>query len=256
MKTRRMIFSLTLVLFASITSIVWAQQTEPTYKEIRYSDKYERSVLDIWTVKSDKPAPLVVYFHGGGFRAGDKRLFNRSPFLKRFHPKGVAFATVNYPFLKHTNNDYAAIIEHTAKAIEYLRDNAAKYNVDSNRVSVMGTSAGALISCYLGHGAETPVQSVFAHQQPMGTWILTIPSLKKNGPPIIVYNSSSPSDRVHHPDNATAVQKVCNKLGVTCEVYGTKRSGLPELPDGEDIHDAVMKLFYKSWKMTFPIEPR
>ena len=45
---------------------------EPTHANLRYSKDYDRSVLDLWTVKSSKPTPLVVYFHGGGFNHGDK----------------------------------------------------------------------------------------------------------------------------------------------------------------------------------------
>ncbi|MGH9339313.1 MAG: hypothetical protein ACRD1R_06950, partial [Acidobacteriota bacterium] len=33
---------------------------------------HERNVLDFWQAGSSKTAPLVVYIHGGGFRAGDK----------------------------------------------------------------------------------------------------------------------------------------------------------------------------------------
>ena len=239
-----------------IGSVAALQAAEPNHKDVRYSKKYERSVLDVWTVESDKPAPLVVYFHGGGFKAGDKKVFYRSQFIKKYHPKGVAFATVNYPFLKHTNNSYAAIMSHAAEAIKHLGSNAKKYNIDKKRISVTGSSAGALISCYLGHGSKMPIQSVFAHQQPMGTPQLVIPILRKNGPPFILFNSSGPSDRVHHPDNATAVEKRCKQIGVFAKAYGSKQSGLAEVPKGQDIHDIVMKLFYKSWKLPHPDEKK
>lgn len=224
------------------------------HKDVRYSDEYERSVMDIWTVVSDKPAPLVVNFHGGGFKAGDKRGFARSPLIRKYHSQGVAFATVNYPFLKHTGNDYFKILEHTAEAIKFLQSNAKKYNIDANRISVMGSSAGALISCHLGHAKKLSVASVYAFQQPTGTPRLTVPRLRKDGPPIVIYNRSGTNDRVHHPDNAAAVHKRLQSLGVYSEVYGVKGSGLPEIPEGKNIHDIVMQVFYKSWKLPFPDE--
>ena len=113
--------------------VATAHGAEPTHKDVRYSKKYERSVLDIWTVKSDKPAPLVVNFHGGGFTRGDKKGFYRSPFIKKYHPKGVAFATVNYPFREHTGNSIMAILQHTAEAIKFLATNARKYNIDRGK---------------------------------------------------------------------------------------------------------------------------
>ena len=62
MKKRVGVFTVIVVLAGTVFA---ARAAEPTHNDVRYSKKYERSVLDIWTVKSDKPAPLVVYFHGG-----------------------------------------------------------------------------------------------------------------------------------------------------------------------------------------------
>gem|GEM_PF-293648 len=225
-------------------------------KDVRYSDKYKRSVMDIWTVKSEKPVPLVVNFHGGGFKVGDKRRFGRSGLLKKYHSQGVAFASANYPFLEHVNNNYFEILEHTAEAIKFLQANAGKYNIDPDRISVMGASAGALIACHLGHAEKLSVTSVYAREQPTGTPLLTVPRLRKDGPPIVVYNRSGTSDRLHHPKNAVAVQRRCESLGVFCEAYGVEGSGLSKIPQGQNIDDIVMKVFYESWKLPFPGEKK
>lgn len=56
---------------------------------------HERNVVDLWKAKSDKPAPLVVFIHGGGFRAGDKT--NLSPVLLDLClGRGVSVAAINY----------------------------------------------------------------------------------------------------------------------------------------------------------------
>ena len=246
-----------LAMFAMVIGpVVAAHAAEPTHKDVRYSKKYERSVMDIWTVKSGKPAPLVVMFHGGGFKRGDKGSWRKSPFIREYRPKGVAFAAVNYPFREHTNGSVPVILRHTAEAIKFLVANARKYNIDGRRISVMGSSAGALISGHLGHGAKMPIRSVFAIQQPIGTPQLIIPILRRGGPPTVVYNSSGPSDRVHHPDNARLVHEKCRKVGIYSELYGSKKSGLPELPEGEKLHDVVMRVFYKTWKLPHPDEEK
>ena len=54
---------------------------QPTHADVRYGE-HERNVLDLYLAKSDKPTPLVLYIHGGGFRGGDKRTLNvRAAFL-------------------------------------------------------------------------------------------------------------------------------------------------------------------------------
>ena len=82
----------------------------------------------------------------------------------------------------------------------------------------------------------------------MGTPLLTIPYLRKGGPPIFVYNRSGRNDQVHHPDNALFVKKKCEQLGVECIAYGVKGSGLPVLPEGQNVSDLAMEFFRKSWK--------
>ena len=89
--------------------ICFGQQLPPTHPDLRYSKEYERSTLDLWVVKGKESAPLVVYFHGGGFKFGDKALFHRSSALRKYHPRGVAFASVNYPYLKQVGQDYLKI---------------------------------------------------------------------------------------------------------------------------------------------------
>ena len=42
------------------------------YVNVRYG-KSKKQTLDFWQVKSDKPCPVVIYMHGGGFDNGTKR---------------------------------------------------------------------------------------------------------------------------------------------------------------------------------------
>jgi len=138
--------------FVALNSQVQSQK--PTKTDVRYSKDFERSILDLWLAESKKPTPLVVNFHGVGFRVGDKRIFTKSPILKKNFPDGVSFASVNYPYVQQVDGNYFKILEHCAQSIEFLKKNAKEYNIDTNRISIMGNSAGALITCYLGHAKK------------------------------------------------------------------------------------------------------
>lgn len=43
----------------------------PDLAEVKYGP-HARNVLDLWKARSDRPTPLVVFIHGGGFRGGSK----------------------------------------------------------------------------------------------------------------------------------------------------------------------------------------
>ena len=226
-----------------------AKSPTPTHPDVKYSEQYERSVLDFWKAESETPAPLVVYFHGGGFTQGDKAHLARSTMLATYYPKGVSFASVNYPFLQHTGNDFAAILRHTAAAMKFLGSKATEWNIDPKRIAVAGTSAGALISEYLAYGTKLPIRAVYATLQPMGTDAMILPLIGKGGPPIVVYNFTGPDDQIHHVSYAKRVGERCKKVGVPCEVWGTEANGLPTLPDEESMDAHVMAIFYKAWKL-------
>lgn len=54
-------------------SALCAQNTlpVPTHANVSYGT-HERHVLDFWQAKSEKPAPLLIFIHGGGWAGGEK----------------------------------------------------------------------------------------------------------------------------------------------------------------------------------------
>src|SRR5215470_20444028 len=70
----------------------------PTAANLAYG-KHERQVLDFWQAKSDKPTPLVLYIHGGGWQGGDKSGLSGAA-IKRYLDAGISVAAINYRFVK------------------------------------------------------------------------------------------------------------------------------------------------------------
>src|SRR5262245_3503179 len=50
-----------------------ASSTPPDMTNVVYGSDPKFNVIDLWKAKSDKPTPLVIFIHGGGFGGGDKR---------------------------------------------------------------------------------------------------------------------------------------------------------------------------------------
>jgi acetyl esterase/lipase len=117
----------------------------PDHENIPYGP-HERNVLDIWLAKSDKPTPFVIYYHGGGFRGGDKRTI-QPQLLDGLLKAGVTVAAANYRLTDTA--PYPAQMHDCARALQFLRLHAADYNLDPTRVGATGGSAGAGISQWL-----------------------------------------------------------------------------------------------------------
>ena len=124
----------------------------PTHADVRYGE-HERNVLDLYLPQpgpeSDtpgKPAPLVLYIHGGGFQGGDKRTLNPNE-ARAYLAQGWAVAAINYR-LTNTAPAPAAYLD-CARALQFLRHNAKKWNLDPTLVASTGGSAGAGTSLWI-----------------------------------------------------------------------------------------------------------
>ena len=118
---------------------------KPDHADVKYGP-HERNVFDLWLAKSDAPTPLVIYYHGGGFRAGDKRSINRM-LLARLLEGGVSVAAANYRLSRTA--PFPAPMHDSARALQFIRHHAKEYNLDPARVGATGGSAGAGISMWL-----------------------------------------------------------------------------------------------------------
>lgn len=107
---------------------------------------HERNVIDVWRPKSDKPTPVVIWIHGGGFVAGDKRHYIPS-MAQRCLDEGMAFASMNYRY--STQAPFPGPMLDAARAVQYVRHHAAKWNIDPTRIAVSGGSAGAGMSLWV-----------------------------------------------------------------------------------------------------------
>jgi arylformamidase len=90
-------------------------------------------------------APLVVGVHGGGWHRGDKARFTGDK-ASVFNEQGWAFASVNYrltdpavtPAVRYPTHN-----EDVATAVGRLVDHARRYDLDPDRLALLGHSAGA-----------------------------------------------------------------------------------------------------------------
>ena len=108
-----------------------------------------RQKLDLYLPRNPAAAklPLVVFIHGGGWKAGDKASGQGN--LMRFVTTGLyAGASVGYRLTSEAQ--WPAQIHDCKAAIRWLRANAAQHGFDPEKIAVWGTSAGGHLVSMLG----------------------------------------------------------------------------------------------------------
>jgi acetyl esterase/lipase len=90
--------------------------------------------------------PCIVVIHGGGWAAGNRNAHNNVTW--QFATKGYVSATISYRFAP--KYPFPAQVQDVKAAIRFLRGNAAKFNLDPQRIGAVGFSAGAHLSMMLG----------------------------------------------------------------------------------------------------------
>src|SRR5215469_7371693 len=93
-------------------------------------------------VRPDKPMPVVVYLHGGGWRG------HKGKTGTRFASRG--FFGVVVDFRPSDEAPFPAQLEDVKCAIRFLRAKAKEFHIDTARIAVWGDSSGGHIAALLG----------------------------------------------------------------------------------------------------------
>lgn len=112
-------------------------------RDISYGD-HSLQVLDLHLPKqkNSKKLPVILFVHGGAFVRGDKSdhiIFdNVLNFFTRFN-----FIGVNINYRLAPKNKWPSGANDIAQSLEWIHNNADTYNIDKNKIFLMGHSAGA-----------------------------------------------------------------------------------------------------------------
>jgi acetyl esterase/lipase len=122
---------------------------DPSYKDLVYAAISETQKLDLYIpTTGDGPFPVVIMVHGGGFMFGDKADGAGLTGVDQLLAAGYAVASINYRLSGEAI--YPAQIYDAKAAVRFLRANAAKYNLNSDKFGAWGASAGGNLVSLLG----------------------------------------------------------------------------------------------------------
>jgi len=104
----------------------------------------QRLALDLHLPKGIKNPPLVVWIHGGGWRAGSRKRVH----LQELANHGFAIASISYRFTEKAI--FPAQIHDCKAAIRWLRANAERFGYQADWIAVAGSSAGGHLALLVG----------------------------------------------------------------------------------------------------------
>ena len=153
--------------------LLFPAEAAPVSPEVRRDVVYAEVdglmlALDLHLPKTPQRGPLIVWVHGGAWRAGSKKDMP----LGRLVEDGFAVASLDYRL--STVARFPAQVHDIKAAIRFLRAKSGELGIDARRVVIAGSSAGghlaALVGVTNGHaelegkvgvtGASSDVQAI------------------------------------------------------------------------------------------------
>lgn len=142
-----------------------APQHIQVYNNIPYMHTPELS-LDLYQpahVAQDKPRPVIVWIHGGGWISGDKE--HARGYFKRLADAGYNVVSVQYQFAPEAI--YPTQLHQINQAIAYIQSHAKKYHLNVQQIFLAGDSAGANMASHYASFVSNPAYAQSQDFQPV-----------------------------------------------------------------------------------------
>lgn len=152
---RHIILSLIVTLCA--TSVAWGQGSlqKQTYAyAVEQSDTLR---LDHYVAKVEGKRPCVIFLFGGGFSAGERSEQADLPYFEHLLDRGFDVVAIDYrlgmknctssgfmDFVKAMQHSINIAVEDLFRATNFILDNAAEWQIDTENIVISGSSAGAI----------------------------------------------------------------------------------------------------------------
>ena len=161
------ILPLFFVMATSFSSLGADAHRAESFNDIEYSRVDGQSLfMDASLPSSAEKTPAVILVHGGGWIAGSRRL-DVQPLFKPLSNSGFAWFSIDYRLASDVSQ-FGVAIDDVEQAVRYVRTHASEFNVDPNRIALIGESAGGQLAAMaaLRAGPEASVRAVVALYSP------------------------------------------------------------------------------------------
>lgn len=120
-------------------------RTGVIYSQIVGDRQLTQLRMNLLIPRNNVKKPAIIYFPGGGFTTADHGKFSEMRFA--LAKAGFVVASAQY---RTVPNLFPALIEDAKSAVRFLRANADRFGIDSDKIGVLGDSAGGYVVQMLG----------------------------------------------------------------------------------------------------------
>lgn len=202
-----------------------SELAESNMMNIKYGANAAQSV-DVYLPagRTSEKTNTIIFIHGGSWNAGDKSDFNPDITSIRSQLNDYAIFNINYR-LAGPQARFPAQMEDIQSAIDFIKSKAGEYNINAEKIALIGASAGAhlallhaykhntsgsvkavidlfgpsdLVTLYNNHPVPAASQPVL--QNLLGTTPTANPTLYAEASPINFVTAQSPATLILHGD--------------------------------------------------------
>jgi len=121
-------------------------------------------LLDACQPDGDGPFPAIIIVHGGGW-IGGHREYSVQPLFDPLTKSGFAWFSISYRLATNVMQ-LGVAVQDVQTAVDHVRANARAYNIDPDRIAILGESAGAHLASLAVERSPKDVAAIVALYPP------------------------------------------------------------------------------------------
>ena len=192
---------------------LFGQVKTPTHAKVSYGPE-ERQWLNLYLPSGDEPTPVFLYAHHNGSTADDVQ----SNWADSTVAAGIAIVSWESIAKVQGMADYQICAADAKVMFAWVKENAATYNIDAEKIFIGGQSRGSFVSWELAHSLDPSIVGVYMGQALPGQSFneQLLEPITKKAPPIFLAYRKEPGvvGDIHDPAHGLRVVEKYKKVGL------------------------------------------
>ena len=196
-----------------LPTVLVAQEITPTHPHVSYGPE-DRQWLNLYLPAGSEPAPVFLYAHHNGSTADDVQSSWADPTI------ATGTAIVSWESIAKVKGmaDFQICAADAKVMFAWVKENAATYNFDTDKIFIGGQSRGSFVSWELAHSQDASIVGIYMGQALPGRSFneRLLEPITKNAPPIFLAYRKEPGvvGDLHDPAHGLRVLERYKELGI------------------------------------------